>query len=70
MGYFQHKHSSIADAGIIKKCKNCNQEIELRSGNQKYCHRDENPQCDDDRHYQKLWDNGKHPLQKIEKNRN
>ena len=63
MGYFQKKYRSIEEAGIIKKCLHCGQEFEMRSSNQKYCHRQDNPECDDDRYFKKLWEKGKHPLQ-------
>lgn len=63
MGYFQHKHKNLKDASILKKCKHCGEEFEMRSGNQKYCHPQDNPECESDRHFQKLWDKGKHPIQ-------
>lgn len=63
MGYFQHKHNSLADAGILKKCLHCGEEFEMRSGNQKYCHPQDNPECESDRHFESLWKKGKHPLQ-------
>lgn len=46
MGYFQHKHENISEAGILKNCIWCNEEFEMDSGNQKYC---KNPACRDDR---------------------
>lgn len=50
MGYFQHKHSNISEAGILKNCIHCGQEFEMDSGNQKYC---KDPACRDER-----WING------------
>ena len=44
-------------------CKHCSNEIYPTSGNQRYCNREQSPSCDDDRFFDKLWDNGKHPLQ-------
>ena len=50
MGYFQHKHRNIEDAGILKNCKYCGQKFQMSSGNQKNC---KDPSCRDDR-----WING------------
>jgi hypothetical protein len=41
--------------------------MEPDSPRKKYCTRDENPSCDDDRYFEDLWNKGKHPLQLIEK---
>ncbi len=46
MGYFQHKHKNIEDAGILKNCKHCGDEFQMSSGNQKYC---KDPACRDER---------------------
>jgi len=48
-------------------CQYCGREFYPVSGNQKYCHYD--PDADDnwcinDRYLQKIWDEGRHPLQK------
>lgn len=50
MGYFQHKHSNISEAGIVKKCVYCGEEFEMVSGNQRNC---KDPACRDER-----WING------------
>lgn len=47
-----------------KKCEHCGEHIDIYSNAQKFCSRQDNPACDDDRHFAKLWDKGKHPLQK------
>lgn len=46
-------------------CAHCGTEFMPVSGNQKYCNREENPACESDRHFKKLWDKKKHPLQLI-----
>jgi hypothetical protein len=50
-----------------KKCAHCGNSFTPKNGNQKYCNREDNPECQDDRYFQKLWDNNKHPLQLINK---
>lgn len=49
---------------VFKKCEHCGDGIDVYSNAQKYCQRDDNPECCDDRHFSKLWENGKHPLLK------
>jgi hypothetical protein len=46
-----------------RKCVHCGCEFSPKSGNQKYCTREENPACDDDRYFEMLWNKGRHPLQ-------
>ena len=52
-----------------KICQHCKSEFIPKSGNQKTCSRENNPECDDDKHFKNLWINGKHPLQIHEKNK-
>lgn len=44
-------------------CLHCNNTFMPVSGNQKYCNNENNPACESDRYFQKLWNKGKHPLQ-------
>jgi hypothetical protein len=44
-------------------CHHCGQINDRNSNSQKYCQRKDNPECDDDRFYSKLWSKFKHPLQ-------
>ncbi len=44
-----------------KTCKHCELKFFPKSGNQKFCHEG---WCMNDRYYEKLWNTGKHPLQK------
>lgn len=46
-------------------CLHCGQINDRNSNNQKYCSRSDNPECNDDRHFMKLWQLGKHPIQLI-----
>lgn len=46
-----------------KICEHCGSEFWPKSGRSKYCSRDQNPACDDDRYFEKLWQKNKHPLQ-------
>jgi hypothetical protein len=48
-----------------KLCAHCGSEFWPVNGRQKYCSREENPACHDDRISKKLWDAGKHPLQNM-----
>lgn len=48
---------------LPKICKYCESEFYPKNGNQRVCNRENNPECDDNRYYQKLWNKGKHPLQ-------
>jgi len=66
MGYFQgydNYEERCYYYSITKKCIHCGTIFIPKSPNQKYCSRENNPACDDDRISQKLWDNNKHPLQ-------
>lgn len=47
-----------------KECKHCGSKFYPKSANQKYCSREDDPACDDDRYFEMLWNKGKHPLQK------
>lgn len=49
-----------------KICLHCGEEFWPKTGNQKYCRREDNPECCDDRYFAKLWEKGKHPLQNID----
>lgn len=49
-----------------RKCKHCGELIDIYSNAQKYCSREDSPECNDDRYFSKLWEQGKHPLQKKE----
>jgi len=66
MGYW-NEYSNFHDWAEAyeykKKCNHCGEEFIPNSGNQKYCSREENPACDDDRISLRLWKKGKHPLQ-------
>lgn len=50
-------------AEYTRQCAHCKNEFHPKSGNQKYCSREDNPSCDDDRYFEALWQKGKHPLQ-------
>jgi len=69
MGYW-NGWSNFAEWALVneytKQCKCCNEKFYPKSPNQKYCSREDSPECDDNRHYQALWDKNKHPLQKGE----
>ena len=53
----------LLHAGLCK-CEHCGEVFDKNSNAQKYCSREDNAECQDDRYYQKLWNSGKHPLQK------
>jgi len=46
-----------------KTCNHCGNMFVPSSANQKHCSREDNPECDDDRLSERLWNKGKHPLQ-------
>ena len=48
-----------------KVCLHCGERFWPKSGRQKYCSREDNPACDDDRISIRLWNAGNHPLQNI-----
>lgn len=69
MGYW-HGYENYADfvwstvpEWDYPKCKHCSASFLPKSPNQKYCQRNDNPWCDDDRYFEMLWNKGKHPLQ-------
>jgi hypothetical protein len=49
-----------------KICKHCKSEFWPEYAAQQYCSREDNPTCDDDRIDKRLWEQGKHFLQKLE----
>ena len=49
-----------------RKCHHCGSEFLPKTGNQKFCSREDDPSCDDDRYFEKLWQKRKHPLQLID----
>ena len=61
MNDFQDEYRRNHNEGKI--CKHCGGEFWPDSPAQKYCSREENPACDDDRIDAKLWEKGRHPLQ-------
>ena len=66
MGYWNGYYNFVDWAyhnNYTKKCNHCGTIFIPNSPNQKYCNREENPACYDDRYFQKLWEKGKHPLQ-------
>lgn len=66
MGYWNGESNFYEWAisyGYTKTCKHCRSIFYPKSGNQKFCSREDSPYCDDDRYYAKLWEKGKHPLQ-------
>jgi len=72
MGYW-HGYENYADyfgsthpEMDYPKCVHCNTPFLPNSPRQKYCSREDNPACDDDRYFEKLWEKGKHPLQLIQ----
>lgn len=61
-GYTNYEEWFAATKGT-KICENCNNEFQPKSAKQKYCSREDSPECDDDRFYEDLWNKNKHPLQ-------
>jgi len=59
-----HSYNDDYPSLRTKRCLNCGEVYQPTSGNQKYCGREDSPECQDDRYFQKLWDKGRHPLQK------
>lgn len=45
-------------------CKHCGSEFWPEFPTQRYCSREDNPACDDDRISARLWKQNRHPLQK------
>lgn len=63
MGYF-HGHANFqewAEATELKRvCEHCGDEYTPRGPTSKFCYE---PECESDRYFDKLWAEGKHPLQ-------
>ena len=53
----------------IRECEYCKTQFIPNGPTQKYCSREDNPACDDDRYFAELWDKGRHPLQLTGKNK-
>ena len=61
MSEYQEEYMRNHNEGKI--CKHCKTEFFPEYPQQRYCSREENPACDDDRISLRLWKKGKHPLQ-------
>lgn len=68
MGYwngYENYFEFAESKGIMIKCAHCGEIVQPHSPSQKYCQREDNPECDDDRYFKSLWQKGKHPLQLV-----
>ena len=43
----------------------CGKKYDAYSNAQKYCSQQDNPECESDRYFAKMWDKGTHPLQHL-----